>query len=289
MPDEKKPDLRGLHVLSLESRRAEEMRRLIENYNGKPVVAPAMREVPLESNTEAIAFARALAAGEFDFVIFLTGVGTRFLARVVETIYPVEKFAEELRRTVVIARGPKPVAALKEMGVPVTLSVPEPNTWRDLLRVLDENVQSLPIVGKQVALQEYGKPNTELVSELEKRGARVTSVPVYQWMLPEDTAPLRAAVESIARAEIDIALFTTSVQVTHLLEIARAMDLEQQMRLGFAAIEVGSIGPVTSEALREQGLHVDFEPAHPKMGILVNEAARRTTDMLGLKGKQKPT
>src|SRR5580692_10359309 len=101
--------LKGLRVLSLESRRAAAMAKLIANYGGEPVVAPSMREVPLESNTHAVQFARDLAAGHFDVVIFLTGVGTRALARVVETVYPVEQFAVALRRIAVVARGPKPV------------------------------------------------------------------------------------------------------------------------------------------------------------------------------------
>jgi len=275
--------LHGLRVLSLESRRAAEMTKLIENYGGEAVVAPSMREVPLETNTEALAFARALAAGEFDIVIFLTGVGTRALARVVETVYPVEQFAAELRKIPIVARGPKPVAALKELGVPVALAVPEPNTWRDLLHALDEKRESLPLAGKRVAVQEYGESNAELLAGLAERGARVTRVPVYQWALPEDTAPLRAAVESIAHAEIDMALFTTSVQIVHLLRIAREMTKEQELRRGFAGVVVGSIGPVTTAELREQGFHVDFEPPHPKMGFLVNEAAKHAGAMLNQK------
>jgi len=275
--------LHGLRVLSLESRRAAEMAKLIENYGGEAVVAPSMREVPLETNTEALAFARALAAGEFDMVIFLTGVGTRALARVVETVYPVEQFAAELRKIPIVARGPKPVAALKELGVPVALAVPEPNTWRDLLRALDEKQESLPLTGKRVAVQEYGESNAELLAGLAERGAQVTRVPVYQWALPEDTAPLRAAVEAIAHAEIDMALFTTSVQIVHLLRIAREMNKEQELRRGFAGVVVGSIGPVTTAELREQGFHVDFEPPHPKMGFLVNEAAKHAGAMLNEK------
>lgn len=275
--------LSGLRVLLLESRRAAEMAKLIENHGGRAIMAPSMREVPLESNTEALAFARTLAAGGFDIVIFLTGVGTRALARVVETLYPVEQFAAALRKIAVVARGPKPVAALKEMGVPVTLAAPEPNTWRDLLRALDENKDSLPLAGRRVAVQEYGEANAELLAGLAARGARVTRVPVYQWALPEDTAPLRAAVEAIARAEIDMALFTTSVQIVHLLQVAREMNKEQELRRGFSTIVVGSIGPVTTEELREQGFHVDFEPAHPKMGFLVNEAAQHARAMLSQK------
>jgi uroporphyrinogen-III synthase len=275
-----KSGLAGLRVLSLESRRAPEMAKLIENYGGRAIVAPSMREIPLESNTEALAFARTLAANGFDMLIFLTGVGTRALARVVETIYPLEQFAAALRRITVVARGPKPVAALKELGVPVTIAVPEPNTWRDLLRVLDEKCDIAPLNGRRVAVQEYGASNSELLAGLADRGALVTRVPVYQWALPEDIGPLRAAVEAMARGEIDVALFTTSIQIAHLLRIAREMNLEQELRRSFARILVGSIGPITSEELREQGLSPDFELAHPKMGFLVNEAAERGAAML---------
>ncbi|MGA3294590.1 MAG: uroporphyrinogen-III synthase [Candidatus Acidiferrales bacterium] len=278
--------LTGLRVLSFESRRAGEMAKLISAYGGKPTVAPSMREVPLESNTEAIAFARTLASGGFDMIVFLTGVGTRALARVVETVYPLEQFAEALRRIAVVARGPKPVAALKELGVPVTLAAPEPNTWRDLLRALDENAGSLPLAGKRVAVQEYGISNPELLAGLAERGANVTRLPVYQWALPEDTGPLRAAVETIARGETDVVVFTTSIQIVHLLQIAREMGLEDAVRQGLARIVVGSIGPVTSEELREQGISPDFEPVHPKMGFLLNEAGQRGRELLEKKRRE---
>ena len=283
MDERAKSGLSGLRVLSLESRRAAEMAKLIETYGGGAVSAPSMREVPLESNTEALDFARKLAAGDFDMVIFLTGVGARALAKVVETFYPVEKFAEALRKVTVVARGPKPVAALKELNVPVAIAVPEPNTWRDLLRTLDEKANVAPVKGRRVAVQEYGASNADLLAGLAERGAQVTRVPVYQWVLPEDTGPLRAAVDAIVRGEIDVALFTTQIQVAHLLRIARGAGCEPELRRTFAGIVVGSIGPVTSEELREQGFAVDFEPEHPKMGFLVNEAAQRAKELLDRK------
>jgi uroporphyrinogen-III synthase len=279
----KQNGLAGLRVLALESRRAVEMAKLIENYGGRAIVAPSMREVPLESNTEALAFARDLMAGSFAMVIFLTGVGTRALARVVEAAYSLEDFRTALKKVVVVARGPKPVAALKELGVPVTVAVPEPNTWKDLLRVLDERSASMPLRGIRIAVQEYGSSNPELLDGLTTRGASVTRVPVYQWALPEDTMPLREAVRALAHVDIDVALFTTSVQVMHLLRIAREMKMEEAVRSAFERIAVGSIGPVTSEELREEGLPIDFEPEHPKMGFLVNEAARRAAEIVGKK------
>lgn len=272
MPNEGK-GLAGLRVLSLESRRAAEMAKLIENYGGEPIVAPSMREAPLESNKEAIEFARRLEGGEFKAVIFLTGVGTRALARVVETVYPREKFVEYLKRVTVVARGPKPFSVLKELGVPVAINVPEPNTWREILDALDR--EAIPVRGKGVAVQEYGEPNRELLAGLLERGAKPMQVPVYKWELPENTDALSRAVERMANGEIDLALFTTSMQIVHLLKFAKQMGMEERVRAALAESTIGSIGPVTSEELREQGIRVDFEPEHPKMGYLVNEAARR--------------
>jgi uroporphyrinogen-III synthase len=273
----------GLRVLSLESRRAAEMAKLIATYGGRPTVAPSMREIPLESNKEAQTFTRVLAVGGFDMVILLTGVGTRALARVAETVCTRDEFAAALQRVPIVARGPKPVAALKELGVTVTLAVPEPNTWRELLAALDEKRDTLPIAGKRVAVQEYGAPNPELLAGLVERGAHVTQVPVYEWGLPEDTDPLRNAVTALANGEVDVALFTTSVQVVHLLKIANEMNLEDAVGQAFARLVVGSIGPVTSEELRTHGIVADFEPSHPKMGFLVNEVAQRSAELLARK------
>ena len=270
----------GLRVLSLESRRGTEMVTLIANHGGEAVVAPSMREIPLESNLEALAFGRKLLAGEFDMVIFLTGVGARSLARVVETIYPLEQYIAELRKVAVVARGPKPVSVLREWNVPIAMTVPEPNTWRELLRALDENAAAFPLKGRRVALQEYGVSNAELLAGLVERGAQVTSVPVYEWALPEDTGPLRSAIAAIARNEIDVILFTTATQADHLLQIAAEMKQEDALRRALSRMVVASIGPTTSERLREFGITPDMEPTHPKMGYLVSEAAERSAEIL---------
>jgi uroporphyrinogen-III synthase len=104
-----------LRVVSFESRRATEMAELIRKQGGNPFVAPSMREAPIENNSEAFEFAERLFRGGFDLMIFLTGVGTRALNKVLASRYPEEKFAEALRGIVVAARGPKPLAALREL------------------------------------------------------------------------------------------------------------------------------------------------------------------------------
>ena len=257
-----------MKVLSLESRRATEIAQLIRSQQGDPFVAPSMREAPLEHNDEAFQFAEKLFAGGFDMVVLLTGVGTRLLDRALATRYPAGRFAEALRGVTVVARGPKPMAVVREMNVPAIL-VPEPNTWREVLAATDGRPE------RRIAVQEYGRSNPELLDGFRARGAEVTAVRVYQWDLPEDTGPLREAARRVAAGEFGAALFTTSVQIAHLFQIAAEAGLEPQVRDGFSKMLVASIGPATSEALQEYGLRVDFEPSHPKMGVLVQEAAAR--------------
>ena len=282
------PSFENRRVLILESRRAREMAALVTTYGGQPITAPSMREVPLESNTEALAFADALERGEFDLVILLTGVGTRALVAVVEGVRGSrEPFVNALRRTKVVARGPKPVAVLRELSVPVWLTAPEPNTWRELLAALDGRQNELPLSGLRVAVQEYGVSNPDLLVGLRTRGARVTSVPVYQWALPEDLEPLKAACRALAAGEVDVALFTTATQVVHLLKVAETMGLKDGVMAGLGMVVVASIGPTTSDELRQHGMVPDFEPSHPKMGFLVREAAEHAADLLAAKRRQR--
>lgn len=259
------------------------MASLISTFGGQPFIAPALREVPLESNLEALGFADALIRGEFDVVIFLTGVGTRALVAVVEPRYSREAFAAALARTRVVVRGPKPLAAVRELQVPVWITVPEPNTWRELLAAIDANAGEQPLDGARVAVQEYGVSNTELIEALGQRGAAVTRVPVYRWALPEDVEPLKSAVRSIARGDIDVVMFTTGVQVVHLWQIVGEMQVEADVRRELKRTMVASIGPTTSEELRRHGLTADLEPSHPKIGFLVREAAEQSAAVLRTK------
>jgi uroporphyrinogen-III synthase len=269
----------ALRVVAFESRRAVEMAALIRKQGGDPFVAPSMREVPLSEQPEALELARALDAGTVDVVVCLTGVGTRALTDAVAPIVPRARFAELLARTTVVARGPKPAAALRELGVTPAIVVPEPNTWRELLAA----VARVPLAGKRVAIQEYGAPNPELVAALEARGAAVLRVPVYRWALPEDLAPLRAAIRRIADGALDVALFTSATQVTHLLRTAGEEGMRAALGPGLRQGVVGSIGPVCSDALRAADLPVDLEPTHPKMGPLVSETLRAAPGLLRAK------
>jgi len=277
------PSFNKLRVLTLESRRSLEMAALVSNYGGEPISAPALREVPLDTNSDALTFVDALLRDEFDLVILLTGVGTRALLAVVDQLRDRDAFVRALGRTRVAARGPKPVAVLRELGLVPWVVAPEPNTWRELLASIDRKASELLLRGARVAVQEYGTANTQLLDGLRERGADVISVPVYRWALPENPEPLRQAAQGIADARIEVVLFTTATQVVHLLEIARQLNIEPDVRRGLESMAVASIGPTTSDELREQGIPIDIEASHPKMGFLVRDAAEHAADVLRTK------
>ena len=261
----------GRTVLSFESRRSAEIATLIQNSGGRAMVAPATREVAAANGADVSRFVTALLENKIHLVIFLTGVGTRALARAVEPFCTREQFVSALRKVPVLARGPKPVAALKELSVPIAWNVPEPNTWREILQVLDLN--KVPLDGRTVAVQEYGVPSKDLLLGLKQRGAEVLAVHVYDWALPEDIAPLKNAIKALLAGQVDVVLFTAAIQVHHLLQVAEEVGSRDSLVAALRKTRVASIGPVTSEALGEYGISASLEPSHPKMGFLVKEAA----------------
>jgi len=273
------PGFNRLRVLSFESRRAQEIAQLIRNNGGQPIVAPSTREVPAP-NEEERKLIYGILNDEFDAIIFMTGVGSRTLVQAAEAMCSREELFAALARTRVIVRGPKPAAAMREFNIPVTLAVPEPNTWREIVKSLDGNVEKVPLKGRRIAVQEHGEPSPELYSALRERGAEVVPVRVYRWELPEDTGPLKDAIRTLAANKVDVVMFTSSVQFVHAARIAAEMGMADQLTNALNRTVVASIGPIASATLKENGVGVDLEPSHPKMGFLVKEAAGKSAELM---------
>ena len=280
MKSSSRSGLQGLRVISFESRRAKEMTELIRRHGGEPIVAPSMREVPLSENSAPLELFQEIEAGRIDLVVLLTGVGTRTMVDAAATRYSRERIAALLGSVTVLARGPKPVAALKELGLQPAMTAPEPNTWKETLAILDANVE---LAGKRVAVQEYGVKNLELLAGLEARGAKVLRVPVYRWALPEDIGPLQAAIREIVQAKADVAIFTSANQVENVFKVAHQGGIDAELPKALTRALVVSIGPVCSESLGRFGLKPDFEPEHPKMGFMIGALAASAQKLLKTK------
>ncbi len=271
--------LAELTVVAFESRRATELRRLLDRHGAHFLTAPALREVALSENPQALRLVEELEAGRIDAVVLLTGVGTRALVEAVAARCPRPRFVELLSKVPLIARGPKPVAALRELGLTAAIRAPEPNTWREILAEID---RAFPVNGLRVAVQEYGRTNRNLMAGLEERGATLVPIPVYRWALPEDLGPLRAAIAQIVAGEAHVVVFTTAVQLDHLLEVAGdcADDVVRALR---DRSVVASIGPSATEALQERGITPEIEPVHPKLGYLAAAIADEAPSRLAEK------
>jgi uroporphyrinogen-III synthase len=267
----------GLTVASFESRMAAEMTSLIERHGGNPLVAPALREVPLEDNSAALRFGEQLLADGLDVLVLLTGVGTTTLFEILHSRHSKDTIANALKDTVLIARGPKPVAALKSLGFKPSLTVPEPNTWVDVVSTLDAY---RPVNGLRVAVQEYGLPNGDLLEALKQRGAHVVPVPVYRWALPVNTAPLKRVLGEILAGHVQVMLVTNAAQIDHVVQVLEQDGTSSQFKEVCKKLVIASIGPTASERLRSHGSPVDFEPSHGKMGILVKECSENVHAIL---------
>ncbi len=271
------PDFHGLTVASFESRMAVEMARLIGRYGGKSLVVPALREIPLEDNSAALEFGMRLMTERIDMLILLTGAGTSALFDLLRMRYSWPSIVEALARTAIVARGPKPAAALRALALKPTATVPEPNTWVDVVRTVDEH---LPVKGLRVAVQEYGMPNPALHEALQRRGAAVFQVPIYKWALPDDLVLLRRALENMMAGEVAVLLITNAAQVDHVMQVLELDGKVEFFRSAVTKMVVASIGPTTSERLRYHGWPVDFEPSHSKMGILVKELSEQIYEII---------
>ena len=259
---------------------AVEMTRLIERYGGRPSVAPALRELPIQDNPAALRFGVRLIEGQIDMLVLMTGVGTTALFDILQSRHPLSSIMSGVKQCALVARGPKPAAALKALGLAPTLVVPEPNTWVDVVSTLDEY---RPVKGLRVAVQEYGSSNPEFLEALTARGADVFPVPVYKWGLPEDLAPLRLVLADLLAGTIPVMMITNAAQIDHLMQLLEQEGKAPLFREVCKTIVVASIGPTASERLRQYDLPVDFEPSHGKMGVLVKELSEQVHPLLAAK------
>ena len=270
--------LSGLRIVSLESRRADLVEKLIRDQGGDCFNAPSVRELPLEENEACLQLARDLVADVYEALVLTTGVGAQYLIDAASSIELQTALIEALKRTTTVARGPKPAAVLRQYGAPATMNVPEPNTWREVA----EAMRLLPV--RKVAVQEYGVENPEFEAILRQIGFDVTTVAVYRWAPPLDLRRLEEAARRIAVGQCDIALFLSSVQLTHLLEAAERVGIAgavlERLRQD---VVVASIGPVMTEALDRHNLKPDFEPKHPKLAICIRQLADEAAALISAK------
>ena len=244
------------------------MEILIRREGGDPFVAPSVQERALEDHGEAMRFLERLEAGEFEMLVCMTGTGLAFFRDQIAAQSSIGRLSAALGRVTIVSRGPKPLPILRGLGSRADIVIPEPNTWKEIVETIARRPE------RRVLVQEYGRPNLEMNAALEQLGARVTPMVVYRWELPQDVEPLRAAAVRLAGRKFDVVVFTSSIQLDHLMIIAKDLGLEPQISSALREFTaIASVGPVMTASLEAACLPAEIIPAHPKMAALVKAAS----------------
>jgi uroporphyrinogen-III synthase len=260
----------GRTVALLESRRATEGADLVRRYGGKPLSLPVLRETPLDNDTECRAALRQLCSSGTDALILLTGVGTRALFELA-TKYELEaKLRAACKKALVVVRGPKPTAVLRELKVRIDRTADSPNTSAEVLAAIADD----PI--KRAAVQLYGSPDQLLMDGLNARGIEILELPVYRYGFPENLAPVLSFLQG--RDKPDVLAVTSANQVRNLFDIADMKGLADELRQRLEGVAIASVCPVSTKAIEEHGLSVAIQPENPTLGALIREIARHFSE-----------
>lgn len=258
--------MKAKRVAILESRLGPQLAGLVVQRGGVPFHAPALAELPDLDPGQIAALVDSLEARPAKLFIFQTGIGTRALFAVTDSLGVTELVLEHIEKGMVVARGPKPTGALRSRGVRVDSVAADPFTTQQVL----ESIRAVSLEGERVIVQAYGKANAQLDRALEARGAHVTEIPTYRWSLPADTGPLERLIGALERGEMHAAVFTNAEQVRNLFAVAEKSNRRQSLKDALNRTLVASIGPVASAALRENEVSIGLESRPPKLGALMS-------------------
>ncbi|GAB3348026.1 uroporphyrinogen-III synthase [Modestobacter lapidis] len=273
-PAAEPPPLAGYTVAVTAARRSEELGALLDRRGARVLYAPAIRIVPLSDDTDLVSATREVLAAPVDLVVATTGVGFRGWLEAAEAWdLPVR---EHLRPARVLARGPKARGAIRGAGL-VDAWSPASESSAEVLAHLLSGAEG-PLPGRRIAVQLHGDPLPELVAGLRDAGAEVIQVPVYRWVLPEDTAPLRRLVAAIAARGVDAVTFTSAPAAASLLQVAAEEGVQAAVLGAFAdAVLPVCVGPVTAAPLEAAGI-ATVQPERARLGALAREVVARVPE-----------
>ena len=252
-----------------EHRYEKELMSLIERHGATVISCPLLEERPVPNRDQLRAFIEQIIEVGFDFMVFFTGVGARFIGEEAAAMGRSDAFKEALKRMMVVARGPKPRGAMRKLGLSVDLA-PEKATSEGLLELFRKE----QLEGKRIGVQLYGSPNPDFFSGLEDLGARVSIVQVYDYGPASDTRRVLDFIETLLSGGVDAITFTSAPQVESLSETAgTAGRLEELCRAFNDRISVAVVGEVTGRALVSRRITARILPTAPKMAPLADAIA----------------
>jgi len=247
--------LQNRTVALAEGRQLEDLAQMLEKEGAIALRYPMINILDAPDSAPVISWLCDLVHDKFSYVILMTGEALRRLLSFAEREGFHQEVIAALSRARTITRGPKPVRALKEIGLNPTLIAETPTTDGVIA-----TLKNLEVRGQTVGVTLYGEPNPKLVQFLENAGATVHTVLPYIYAPAFDGDRVVELINRLAKGGIDVIIFTSSPQVDRLYQVAADNGLEAELREGWAHVRVAAVGPVVAEKLREKGAKIDICP-----------------------------
>lgn len=238
-----------------ESRQLEELAQMLEKEGATTLRCPLVSILDAPDPAPVLAWLADLVAGRFDYVLLFTGEGLRRLLGFAERAGMREDVITALGKAQTITRGPKPVRALKEIGLGPTLVAQTPTTEGVIATLKSE-----PLQGKTVGLQLYSEDNLAMKKFLADAGAVVHAVQPYIYAPATEAERVADLIDRMMKRTVDAIIFTSSPQVDRLFEVAKERNLEHSLKQGFQQTRVAAVGPVVADDLVRHGVNVDICP-----------------------------
>jgi uroporphyrinogen-III synthase len=264
-------ELNGRRIVVPETRELGQLVRMLEERGAEAIPCPmiAIRDAP---NAEPVAaWIRWFLKGTCDDLVLMTGEGLRRLLGLARRTELESAFLDALRTTRKITRGPKPVRALREVGLDADIPADEPTTEGIIAAM-----RRLDLGGRSVGVQlNPGNPNRRLVDFIKAAGAVPYPVLPYVYVSEADDARVLA----MAAGQFDAIAFTSAPQVRRLRDVARANGRDADLLQGFRRIVVAAVGPIVASELEALGVQVNITPPRDTffMKPLVRELAAAFT------------
>jgi len=201
------------------------------------------------------AWVRLLASGQFEVVIFLSAEGVTSLVDVATDLGIREDFLAALRRTIVATRGPRPACALYELGIPVEVRSAQATEGGVI-----ESLRRRDLGFRHIGVQRKGDDTSgALIDFLLAARAHVHTVSPYRFTAAGDDQQVQECIEQIAQGQLDAIVFTASLQVERLFDVAGRQGLEMELRSGLDRIHVAAGGGALN-SLRRFDVRADSTP-----------------------------
>jgi uroporphyrinogen-III synthase len=260
-PQDRPGALAGCRIVVPESRELDLFAAMLEAQGATTLRCPMVAILDLEDPNTALAWLRRLEAGGFDDLVLLTGEGLRRLLAIARGAAIDAAVIAALGRLRTIVRGPKPVRALREIGLAPGLIAKEPTTEGVIATLKGEALAGETLAGRRVGVQLYpGNPNEMLLDFLRGAGAAADPVLPYRYASDAETGRVREIITAMATGRVDLIAFTSSPQLRRLADVAREHHLEDALKTGLARTRIAAVGPVVAAAIEEMGGTVAIMP-----------------------------